>query len=387
MKSDATTQLLRQLTTNQSVRQAGLPGGLVLSYRHNPAWGYRRLDVNLFFTAISVFTLQRLAPLLAPDEQALAAAFVSAATGTYPAFRNAPNLPVAGQQPTPLGDITPSGTPPVDTPLGTYNFYATNPSRHFPNGRFMHRYRHFKLPDDIDDTAMVYLTANPTAADLDYLHRKLARHANQTHQTIRNTFPEYRALRAYSTWFGERMPIEFDACALANMLYCVYDHGLPIDEHATDSLTLLADMVSSDRYRTAPFHCAHNYATTPLIAYHIARLMAAHDPPLLQPIRAKLIRDMQALTAQPLNPMEQVLLGTSLLRLGQQPPPIELADIEAAFGSFSFFIAGMLSAYEQPLLRRLAPQPFWHIRWQCDDHCRVLLIEYLVLRRAASQVR
>lgn len=349
----------------------------MLSYRHNPAWGYRRLDVNLFFTTISAFTLQRLAPLLLPDEQTLAAAFIRAATGTYPAFRNAPNLPFASE---PL-------TPPSGTPLGTYNFYATNPSRHFPNGWLMHRYRHFKLPDDIDDTAMVYLTTNPTTADLDYLHRKLARHANRTHRTIQNTFPDYQSLRAYSTWFGERMPIEFDACALANMLYCVYDYGLPIDEHAADSLALLADMVRSDRYRTDPFLCAHNYATTPLIAYHIARLLAAHNPPLLQPIRAKLIRDMQSLATQPLNLMEQVLLGTSLLRLGQQPPSLDFTAIEAAFGSFSFFIAGMLSAYEQPLLRRLAPHPFWHIRWQCDDHCRVLLIEYLVLQRAAFEVR
>ncbi|MEZ0607174.1 hypothetical protein ACAW74_01605 [Fibrella sp. WM1] len=386
MKSDTTTQLLEQLVTNQHIRKTGFPDGLVLSYRYNPAWAYRRLDVNLFFTTISVFTLQRLLPLLAPTEQALADHFIAAALGTYPTFRNEPNLPFSEQVPPPggnsLGDISLGGIP-----LGTYNFYATNPSRHFPNGWLMHRYRHFKLPDDIDDTAMVYLTTRPTPADLDYLHRKLARHANRTRLTIRNTFADYRSLRAYSTWFGERMPIEFDACALANMLYCVYENRLPIDEYAIDSLTILADMVSSDRYRTAPFHCAHNYATTPLISYHIARLMAAHNPPLLQSVRSKLIQDMQALATQPLNPMERVLLDTSLLRLGQQPPPLDLTGIPSAFGSFSFFIAGMLSAYEQPLLRRLALNPFWHIRWQCDDHCRVLLIEYLILLRSASQVR
>lgn len=361
---------LQQLIDNQFYNLTELPSGIVTSYRYNPAWVYHRRDTNLFFTAISAFTLQRLMPLLTADECPLATAFVEAAVGTYPAFRHAPDRDFSAEQ---------------GSPLGTYNFYATNPSRHFPNGWLMHRYRHFKLPDDIDDTAMVYLTTNPTPADLAFLHQKLARHANRTRLTIEHTFGEYRSLRAYSTWFGERMPIEFDACALANMLYCVYEYGLPIDVHASDSLMLLADLVSSDHYRTDPFRCAPNYATTPLIAYHMARLLAAHNPPLLQPIGAKLIRDMQALATKTQHPMELLLLGTSLLRLGQQPPYLDLAGIESTFSSFSFFIAGMLSAY--PQLRRLAPHPFWHIRWRCDDHCRVLLLEYLALLRAAPQVR
>lgn len=370
-------QLLTQIAQHQRVASPAYPPGLLPSYRYNPAWRYHRLDQNLFFTAITAFTLQRLQSLLQPAEQALAQAIIGAAVATYPAFRNGKALP---------GSVLDS------TQLGTYNFYATNPSRHFPNGWLMHRLRHFKLPDDIDDTAMVYLTSQPSPTDLDYLHRKLAHHANRTRRTVQNTFAEHQSLRAYSTWFGEQMPVEFDACALANMLYCVYEYRLPLDVHAQDSLLLLADMVQSDRYRTDPFRCAPNYARTPLIAYHLARLIAAHDPVPLRTVRPKLLRDLRDLLVQPspqLSPqphtrMDRLLLSTSLLRLGEQPAQLALDGIEAEFDRFSFFIAGMLSAFEGPLYRRLAPQPFWHIRWQCTDYCRVLLLEYLVLSGASD---
>lgn len=353
--------LLQQLTDDQHTNSPIFADGLLPAYRYNRYWYYQRPDPNLFFTAISVFTLQQTLPDLSPAEQALASAIIDRARPAYAHFRNKDGLT-------------------------TYNFYATNPSRHFPHGWLMHRFRHFQLPDDIDDTAMVYLTcrggpAQPSPDDLAFLTKKLALHANGSQLAVQNTFSEYRSLRAYSTWFGKAMPIEFDACAMANMLCCVYTYGLPLDAHAQDSLTLLADLISTDRYRTDPFRAAHNYARPAIIAYHMARLMANHDPEILRPVRTKLITDMRIDFGSATHPMEQILWATSLLRLGEKAPDVPLDDIEAHFHDFSFFIAGMLSAYEQPWLYRWAHHPFWHIRWRCDAHCRVLLLEYLVLKK------
>ncbi|WP_229375725.1 hypothetical protein [Fibrella aquatilis] len=350
---------MQQITDDQLVDSHLFPEGLLAAYRHNPYWGYERPDPNLFFTTVSVFTLQGLLPRLAPAEQTLVRQIIDRALPSYDAFKNKDGLL-------------------------TYNFYATRPSRHFPYGLLMHRFRHFQLPDDIDDTAMVYLTrygspAQPSPDDLLFLHEKLAHHANGTRLWVRNTFPEYRSLQAYSTWFGKNMPVEFDACALANMLCCVYTYNLPLDVHALDSLTLLADLIRTDRYRTDSFRAAHNYARPSLIAYHVARLMAHHDPEILRPIRAKFVADMRQELALTMQPMEQILWATSLLRLGEKIPAVPLEGIEATFPDFSFFIAGMLSAYEQPGLYRWAHRPFWHIRWRCPAHCRVLVLEYLSL--------
>ena len=354
--------LLTRIADSQSSSSPLFIKGLLPAYRYNAAWAYRRADQNLFFTAISVFTLQRLRPCLKPDEQAILDPILDRALPVYERFRNKDGR-------------------------ATYNFYATNPSAHFPHGWLMHRFRHFQLPYDIDDTAMVYLTrsggpSQPAASDLDFLSRKLARHANRTSLTVQNTFSDYQALRAYSTWFGLHMPIEFDACAMTNMLYVVYEYGLPLDVHAQDSLAFLADIVQTDRYRTDPFRCAHNYARTPLIQYHLARLIGRFDPKPLQAIRQKFVADLNADFTRTTNCPDQLLIAIALMRLGQMPPAdVPMDTIEADFAQFSFFIAGMLSAYTQPWLYRWAGRPFWHIRWQCDDHNRVLLLEYLVLRR------
>ena len=85
-------------------------------------------------------------------------------------------------------------------------------------------FEHFRIPDDLDDTAFVYLTEAPTEKERLWLKDKLAQHANGTRQWIKNTYPEYRTLRAYSTWFGKTMYIEFDACVLSNILYCIFQY-------------------------------------------------------------------------------------------------------------------------------------------------------------------
>ncbi|WP_345248039.1 hypothetical protein [Nibrella saemangeumensis] len=332
------------------------PWGLLPSYRVNPYWLYRRPDTNVFFTAITIFTLRQLHSRVSTEAQRLIDDIAARGVSTYELFRNKDGLK-------------------------TYNFYQTHPSRHFPHGLVMRHFEHFRIPDDIDDTAMVYLTSPPTPEELLWLKEKLVEHANGSKLTIRNTFRQYRSLRAYSTWFGKNMPIEFDACALCNMLYCIYQYKLPLKQHDTDSLAFLRSIVATNRYRTHPFRCAHNYARTSLIIYHLSRLIAGFEPPELQSVREKLIRDTELELNKVRNRLDKILLATSLLRLGQRPPAVSLENIERDFAGFHFFVAGMLSAYENPLVYFSAGLPFWHIRWQCEAHNWALVLEYVVLRQ------
>ncbi|GAB3640633.1 hypothetical protein [Spirosoma arcticum] len=350
MTTDALIQRIADLQTD---------AGLFPSVRSNPAIGYRRPDTNVFFTAITVFTLRQLRPVISPESQRLIDQIQERAVAAYPLFRNKDGL-------------------------GTYNFWPTRPSQHFPNGYLFRHFDHFRIPDDIDDTAMVYLTTQPTAAadrpdELNWLKTKLAQHANGTTRRIQTTFADYRHLRAYSTWFGKNMGIDFDACAMSNMLYCLYQYGVPLDQHRADSLTYLRAVVESGRYVSEPFRCAPHYARTSLIIYHLTRLIAAFDPPELASIRPRLVADARHLLTKATNRMEQLVLNTSLLRLGERPPVIEVADIEQDFSTFHFFIAGLLTAYEQPIVRRWADRSFTQMRWQCEAHCWALVLEYLTL--------
>ena len=349
----------KEILTPETIirRIAGLQTdtGLFPSVRHNPAIGYRRPDTNVFFTASTVFTLRQLRPVVSPESQRLIDQIQERAVAAYPLFRNKDGL-------------------------DTYNFWPTRPSQHFPNGYLFRHFDHFRIPDDIDDTAMVYLTTVADRPDeLRWLQTKLARHANGTTRQIQTTFADYRHLRAYSTWFGKDMGIDFDACALSNMLYCLYDYNRSPDRHGTDSLTYLRAVVESGRYVSEPFRCSPHYARTSLIIYHVARLIAAFNPPELVPIRPRLIADTRHELTRATNRLERIVLSTSLLRLGQQSPKVDLTSIEQDFGQFHFFIAGLLTAYEQPWLRRFADQPITQMRWQCEVHSWALVAEYLTL--------
>lgn len=353
------TKLMTALSADAIIRhiaQLQDKTGLFPSVRSNSMIRYRRADTNVFFTAITVFTLKNLRPNVSPESQVLIDTIQERAVKAYPLFRNKDGL-------------------------NTYNFWPTRPSRHFPNGHIFHRFEHFRIPDDIDDTAMIYLTTEPSRADQLWLKDKLAQHANGSQpQRIRNTFEEYRQLRAYSTWFGKNMGVDFDACALSNMLYGIFQFDLPRNQHDADSLTYMRAIVESGQYVTEPFQCAPHYARTSLIIYHLARLMAAFDIPELEPVRPKLITDTYQELNQTTNRIERMMLTTSLIRLGESVPTFtDTERLEQDIRTFNFFIAGLLTAYEQPLLRRFADRPIVQMRWQCEAHSWALVAEHVSL--------
>jgi hypothetical protein len=345
-------------------RQAALfPVGLFPSERFQPRWGYRRPDTNLFMTASVVFVLQSLRHRLSGAEQAIVGRITARAVAQYALFRNKDGLDTYNFWPPPQGDIA---------------------SRHFANGWLLHRFDHFRIPDDIDDTALVYLTRPTNRHQMQWLHHKLAQHANGSTRQIQNTFTDYRALRAYSTWFGKTMPIEFDVCALSNLLLLLHRHQLPLNQHDTDSLAVIKSVVETGRFRSYAFRCAHNYARPALIIYHIARLMAEADPPALHPIRELLVAgafaELAAIGSSVRACPDRLLLSTALLRLGASPPLLPRADPHMGWAEAPFFIAGLLSSFEQPALYGLASQPLTHIRWRCPAHELSLALEYEVWR-------
>lgn len=358
-------EVVTRIASLQTQNDPVFGSGLFAAYRSQPTWlGYQRPDVNVFFTASTVFVLQQLRPQLTPDLQTRIDAISMRAQAAYPIFQNKDGL-------------------------NTYNFWPTRPSRHFPNGLLFHRFDHFRIPDDIDDTAMVYLTTQPTPADLQWLKNKLAQHANlnvtyNRKNRIRNTFPDYRNLTAYSTWFGKNMPIDFDACALSNVLYCIYRYQLPQNQHDLDSLTYLRSIIETGHYSSQPFRCSPHYARPALIIYHVARLMAAFRPTELEPVRVRLLTDALTEFGQVHNRLDKLLLAIAIHRLDptfarQQLSPVDLTNIAHDFPTFHFFIAGLLTAYEHPWLNVLANKPFFHLRWQCEAHSWALVLEYLCL--------
>lgn len=348
------------------------PEGIFESYRSNRIWRYHRPDTNVFFTAITVFTLNNIKEKLSTESQKLVNQITEKAIKSYDLFKNKDGL-------------------------NTYNFFQTNPSKHFPHGNILHRFKYFKIPDDIDDTAMIYLTKPHTQEEIKWLKDKLIHHSNRYSQTIKNTFPEYKNLKAYSTWFGKNMYVEFDVCALSNMIYCLLEYGLQLDQYGQDSVTYIQQVILSNQYIDQPFRVTHQYARTPLIMYHIMRLMNKFHIPELEICREKLENDiLYYLKKGELAFMDRILLeiagrvvcedtdnGIIDTDYGDNKNVVEqfnwglnLHDVNI---DYSFFIAGFLTAYENPLLYKLASSPLFHIQWTCEAHCLALLAERLAI--------
>lgn len=350
-------EILEKIASLQSGGERYFPPGLFPAYRTNSMLGYRRPDTNLFFSVISVFTLQTISRHFTDQKLVdIVENIKGKVVANFPEFRNKDGS-------------------------GTYNFWRTRPPDHFPNGYLLRHFDHFRLPDDADDTAMVYLTGSPTKEDLLWLKEKLAFHANGTKRRIMNTYPEYSGLSAYSTWFGKNMYIELDACVLSNVLYCLYYYKLPFNQHDQDSLMYIRSVIESGRYQSDPFRCAHQYPRTPLIIYHVARLIAGFDPLILKKIKPGLIETCQSLLEKEVHPMDRILLSTSLLRFGIKPAVVNIGTYTAEdFKGFWFFIAGLLTGVEHRWLYKVARSSFFHMHWECEAHCWALLAEYAALR-------
>lgn len=353
--NDTLKIFIEKIEQLQSKGDPFFPDGIFPAYRANTLIAYKRPDTTIFFSAIIAFTLQSIRDKIQPKLIEKIDSICKNVVKNYPDFQNKDGLK-------------------------TYNFWKTKPSRHFPNGNIFHRFEHFRIPDDIDDTAFIYLTTTPAKEELSWLKEKLKLHANGSQRWITNTYPEYKKLTAYSTWFGKNMYIEFDVSVLCNMLYCIFKFNLPLNEHDTASLTYIRSVIETGRYLTVPFRCAHQYPRTALIIYHVSRLIAAFNPTILYNIKQKLIDDtMQQLKVAD-SPMDRVILATSLLRFGIKTERIPVENFTVNdFKGFYFFIAGLLTAYENSLLYRFSDLPLFHIHWVCEAHCWTLLAEYEML--------
>jgi hypothetical protein len=147
--------------------------GLFESKRENKFWRYSRPDTNIFFTALIVNILQKNKSKLPNDIWPIVESIIQKGIDNYEDFRNKDGL-------------------------ATYNFFKTKPAQHFPNGYFLKRFEHFRIPDDIDDTALIYQSLDKSQAEMLWLQQKLALHANGVGKLNVQTFQEYRHLKAYS---------------------------------------------------------------------------------------------------------------------------------------------------------------------------------------------
>jgi len=352
--------ILKELQALQSHGRSVYPHGIVSSQRYHPFLPYEREDDNLFFTASIVHILQELRSKLSTEELVLADEIISSGTNVYDLFKNKDGL-------------------------DTYNFWQTKPSRHFPDGLLMHRFKHFQIPDDVDDTALVYLTENASKERVEKLREKLQLHANLAYKKAFNPLSKYRNRKIYSTFFGKKMYIEFDVCVLSNLMRAILPHfSEDLNEYDENTVDFICEVIENDEHKTHPFYSAPNYPTTELILYHVSRLIPTLPNKYKDRIEKKVVDDLKDIYLKD-SGMNSVLIENALLKLGEKiTVSINEYEIAVSDEEFFFFHAGMITAFENSLAQKLAKHSLFHLRYRCEALNRALLLENQVLGRSLT---
>lgn len=350
------SRLLREIAAEQIVKDSFYYEGMFRSFRHyGNLHGKVKEDNNIFFTGLIAFTLTELQTRFHGEDSVLCQRILTSARSSFRHFRHSKGRT-------------------------TYNFWKTNPGIVFPNSRFLGLFKKWHtLPDDIDDTVILLMGMQAGDSTARAVKLLMEQHANTVRYRIRNTFPKYRDIPAYSTWFGRDMPIDFDFCVLANALYFSHAYGMAGGRYDLASTTLLDSFIQHRAYVTHPAYISPHYARTPVLIYHIARLMGRFPIASLEKHRQQLIADAKEQLRVARNPMDKVLLSTSLIWLGSAIPALSFNDTETS-EDFVFFMAGFNSLLPDPFKKIFSGYHVVTYYYRCPSYNKALMLQHLMLR-------
>ena len=327
--------------------------GLFPSTRFHPL-GYRRKDYSAYFTATLLHSLARLNDYLSADEQEVLEQIRQKASEGVSPFQNKQGLQ-------------------------RYNFWQTNPGRHFPNGKFLGRWDYFRPPDDVDDSVMIYQIQDRTREEALWLSQHIDSYANGSKKWIRNTPNSYKKLRAYCTFFSKDMPLGFDACVITNVLYFNLLHNFEQKVQFADSVQYLCLMLEQKDHLNQPQKVAPYYPHTSIILYHLAKLMSWFKIPELEKFRNSIVEDIGRLLQSSLKKPERVMVENAWMWMCKSLPVSgKKPDLVRPF---YFFVLPLTLEYEGTVSQSLAHNRLTHIRFHCEALEVAFEIENEVLRK------
>ncbi|MBV9989469.1 MAG: hypothetical protein JO301_17445 [Chitinophagaceae bacterium] len=356
-------QLLQRVAQLQPKQGGVFPKGSIPSYRLYALNKDRlKADVNAFFTGLVVFTLKDIKRELPVDQQRIANGIIADALPVFDKFKSRKGR-------------------------STYNFWPTDTPRIFPNSGWLNLFdKSQQLPDDLDDTVIMLLAENADSSTAKAVHELMQGYINNPSKKVHNTFKDYRGIGAYSTWFGQKMPVDFDICVLSNVLYFVQAYNLRWTAADSASLVLIEKILADRKHVSAAGYVSPHYSKLPNILYHLSRLMALKPIPSLERFRPQLIEDAKNALLNADTFMDEVILSTALLRWGVDPPALkprmanslqELVEEE----KFSFFIANMAAMLPDPLKQWMGGAGVGKFYYFAPAYNNVLLLENLVWRQ------
>jgi hypothetical protein len=321
-----------------------------------------KADDNAFFTGLISFTLRGLLNDLNDEDKKIALSIIEKSVPYFDHFKNQKGR-------------------------NTYNFWSTNPPKIFPNSGWMNLFDHSQsLPDDFDDTVILLMAKDASDSVATEVHHLMQDFANGKGKEIKNTFEKYKNIPAYSTWFGKKMPIDFDVSVLANVLYFVQHYHLKWTAADSASLLLISKVIEDKKYLESASIVSPHYNRTPIILYHISRLMSIEPISELEKHKVDLIEISMKLLSQSTSFIDKTLLSTALMRWGVTPPTITIHSGNSLFDmiddpNFVFFIANMSSMLPNPFKEVAGTLGVGKFNYYCEAYNVSLLLENIVWQK------
>lgn len=347
------------LTKIQALQQTntGFPPGIfpstrVYAYNKNNS----KNDPNVFFTGLIVHTLKKYQMRCTPYQQRIINQIVKDGLSSVGLFKNK-----SGRD--------------------TYNFWRTDTPQIFPNAGWLNKFdKSQSLPDDFDDTVILLWAQEVTKERAAVVHDTMQFYANTKVKTVKNTLAPFKNLPAYSTWFGKKMPIDFDMAVLCNVLSFVNAYDLKWTASDSASLQLITTAIHKNWHVTKADFIAPHYAKPAVIMYHIARLLTAGNQQNIQTLIAlkpTLLKQTDSLLAISKDPLEAILLNTARVHFGGIPNDVSQTPDQAAIeqSKYPFFIANMASMLPSPVKRPLSKLAFAKFEYRCPAYNLALLWE------------
>jgi hypothetical protein len=318
-------------------------------------------DNTVFYTAITAFALRNMLPYLNEPDKTIAENIIANARKIYSLYRNKHGYPY-------------------------YGFWATNDPIMPGTYYFKYLKQVFGQGEDADDTVMILMTDSSSDKDVTDLKQRMIDVANLSKQKNTATYKKYRDIPAYSTYLGSRTVPDFDFGVQCNILYFVLDKKLPFVKQDSATLHLITEMVHNREYMTAPVYLSPYYVRSPILIYHVVRLMTAFHIPELEVYKQQLIDDAEKEFDVSTNVMDKILLSSSLMQLGvhaneYMPPFTSINEFKSSNQQqYIFFQARAAYSYPSPFKQIFLHWSYINYYFYCPAYYKTLWLENLVLQ-------
>ena len=359
-------QALQRISNWQSKGDNYFSAGIIPTFRaYEKNSNSYKPDNNVFTTGVIVFMLQKIRSQLVQADKIICDSITQRAIRSFPKFKNKKGR-------------------------NTYNFWTTDTVKVLPNAGWMNWFtKKETLPDDMDDTVMLLMAMNANKIESEAVHAIMQPSVNCAEAKYKYAYKELMDFDAYTTYFGKKTPIDFDICVQCNVLYFVSNNHLIFTKADSATVQLIVTALNKKYHLTAPDKIAPVYISTPIILYHLSRLMALNTIKELDVYKSQLITDANKQLAKTNNIVEKIILQTALMRWGIFNLPsitFKNDDVLEAIekDDFIFYTADLSGNFKNPLRKWLIGSKALRFNFYCPAYNDALFLENLVLSQAVA---